>query len=310
VIPKVEWPEGKQFAFTIFDDPDGFTEPTKKWVYPILADLGFRTTIAVWPNPIARERNSEGDTCADPAYLAHLHRMQALGFEISYHNAAPHNSTREEIAASLERFREYFGAYPRSVANHYNADALYWGAERLTDPLCRTFYKLMTRNSTAGKHSGEVESSPYFWGDLCLEKTQYFRNFVFRDINTLKACPFQPYHNPQRRFVREWFACSEGDKRPAFVRTIAEANQDRLEDEGGMSLMYTHLAHGFADDNGLNPEFKRLMIRLSKKNAWFGPVSTILDHLRATNGAHTVTSGELSSMEWKWLFAKALHGTS
>ena len=237
MTPKIEWPEGKQFAFTIFDDPDGETEPTRTLVYPFLKDLGFKTTVAVWPNKPSRERNSKGDTCSDPVYLKHLHRLQSAGFEIAYHNAAPHSSTREEIAASLERFRECFGEYPRAVANHYNADALYWGAQRLTTPLCHTAYKLLTRNATAGRYSGEVEGSPHFWGDLCREKTQYFRNFVFRDINTLKACPYQPYHNPARPFVREWFAASEGDKRPAFVNTISEANQDRLEAEGGMSIM-------------------------------------------------------------------------
>jgi hypothetical protein len=65
MIPKIDWPEGKQFTFTVFDDPDGDTVASRKWVYPFLADLGFRTSIAVWPIGALRERNSFGETCAD-----------------------------------------------------------------------------------------------------------------------------------------------------------------------------------------------------------------------------------------------------
>ena len=118
MTPVIQWPEGKQFAFTIFDDPDGDTESARKWVYPFLADLGFRTSIAVWPVGPVRERNSNGETCADPAYREHAQRMQSLGFEITYHNASPHSSTRQEIIDSLEVFRDYFGDYPTAMANH------------------------------------------------------------------------------------------------------------------------------------------------------------------------------------------------
>jgi hypothetical protein len=36
--PKIDWPEGKQFTFARFDDPDGDTVPSRKWAYPFLAD--------------------------------------------------------------------------------------------------------------------------------------------------------------------------------------------------------------------------------------------------------------------------------
>jgi hypothetical protein len=46
MIPKIDWPEGKQFTLIVFDDPDGDTVASRKWVYPLLANLGFRTTTA------------------------------------------------------------------------------------------------------------------------------------------------------------------------------------------------------------------------------------------------------------------------
>ena len=68
MTPTIVWPEGKRFSFTVFDDPDGDTVVSRKFVYPFLADLGFRTSIAVWPIGPLRERNSSGETCADKDY--------------------------------------------------------------------------------------------------------------------------------------------------------------------------------------------------------------------------------------------------
>jgi hypothetical protein len=52
---------GRQgFAFTVFDDPDGQSLETTRLVCSFLADLGFRTTIGVWPLDIRREPNSGG----------------------------------------------------------------------------------------------------------------------------------------------------------------------------------------------------------------------------------------------------------
>jgi hypothetical protein len=310
MTPTIVWPEGKRFSFTVFDDPDGDTVVSRKFVYPFLADLGFRTSIAVWPIGPLRERNSSGETCADKDYREHLLRMQETGFEISYHNAAPHSCTRPEIIQSLDVFRDIFGAYPRSVANHYNADALYWGAARLHSPACRALYQVLTRGSKLGRFSGHIEGSPYFWGDLCLEHTQYFRNLVFREINTLKACPYQPYRSLERPYVHEWFSASEGTDCRSFVKTISEANQDRLEEEGGMSIMYTHFGKGFVTNGELDPEFVRLMTRISKKNPWSAPVSPLMDHLKTQKGAYTISKSEIARLEWKWLAVKAIYGTS
>jgi hypothetical protein len=310
MTPAIEWPEGKRFAFTVFDDPDGDTKAAREHVYPFLADLGFRTSIAVWPTGPVRERNCPGETCAEPAYREHARRMYERGFEIAYHNAAPHGSTREEIVHSLEVFREYFGDYPSAAANHFNADALYWGAARLTSPLRRGLYDLLTRGQNRDRFCGHVKDSPNFWGDVCRQRIRYFRNLVFRDINTLKACPYQPYHNPARPFVREFFSSSEGSQCASFLRTVSDANQDRLEEEAGMCIMYTHFGKGFVRDGKLVPEFVRLMTRLSRKNAWFAPVSTVLDYVRARKGSHVITPGELAGLEWKWLALKAISGTS
>ena len=46
--PAVEWPGGRDFAFTVIDDPDAQTLGDSREAYGLLKDLGFRTTKAIW----------------------------------------------------------------------------------------------------------------------------------------------------------------------------------------------------------------------------------------------------------------------
>jgi len=302
------WPDGKRFAFTVFDDPDAQTTGDGERIYGFLGDLGFRTTRGVWPGPTVREPNSPGATCEDRDYLRHTLDLQAAGFEVGYHNTTKHSSTRDETIRGLDRFRGYFGHDPRAMANHYNAEAIYWGHARLTPPI-RTLYSVATLGRTSGVHFGHVETHPAFWGDVCRERVEYCRNFVYAAANTLAACPWMPYHDAQRPWVRHWYASSEGSNVERFTSTLTEAEQDRLEAEGGACIMYTHFGHGFADDGGLHPRFKQLMQRLSEKNGWFVPVSTLLDHLRGRSN-RTITDTQRRALESRWLCEKLFRGTS
>jgi hypothetical protein len=309
-VTSARWPEGKSFAFTVFDDPDGDTLSARRYVYPLLSDLGFRTTKSVWPIGPLREANSPGETCSSKEYREDAQALQAQGFEIAYHNAAPHSCTRPEIIESLEAFRNYFGGYPSAMANHYNADAIYWGEARLTGAVQRGIYNAVTRGGNRDRFSGHEQNSQYFWGDICREKIRYCRNLVYRNINTLQMCPWMPYHDPRRPYVAAWFSASEGAQGPAFLQALSEADQDRLEAEGGLCIMYTHFGNGFVENNEVHPEFSRLMRRLSRKNGWFAPVSAILDFLRGRNGVHPLTPRQRNGMEWRWLASKCFHGTS
>jgi hypothetical protein len=47
---------------------------------------------------------------------------------------------------------------------------------------------------------------------------------------------------------------------------------------------------------------------LSKKNGWFVPVATLLDHIRNFRGEHVLTSAERTRMECGWLLHKIRAG--
>jgi hypothetical protein len=305
----MRWPGGKSFAFTIFDDPDSQILASCRRVYDFLTDSGLRTTVGVWPCAPIREANSPGETCASAAYRTYIQELQGRGFEVGYHNTTAHSSPRPEIARGLDVFGGYFGDSAITMANHYNAEAIYWGQSRLSG-IRRTIYQAATLGRTTGAFSGHIEGSPYYWGDLCKQRVRYCRSFAYSMTNTLRACPWTPYHDPDRGLVNYWYASSDGANKERFLQILSEPKQDELEAEGGACIMYTHFGHGFVEDGVLDARFQSLIERLSRKNGWFVPVSTLLDYLLSERGDPVITQAQRKTIEWRWLTRKLVSGTS
>ncbi len=298
----IKWPDNKDFAFTIFDDTDWSTIENVSSVYSLLADFGIRSTKSVWPIAGKRPTKIHGSTCADQDYLQWVLHLKNLGFEIALHNATYSTSCREETIEGLDCFHELFGHDPHSFANHTQCEEnIYWGKYRLSG-FNEKLYTLLQRGRHEGR--GHVEGDPLFWGDLCKSRIKYVRNFVFSDINTLAACPFMPYFDPNRPLVNYWFASSEGPVLESFNHCLAEKNQDLLEKQGGACIMYTHFSKGFCHEGKVDKKFSELMERLSEKNGWFVPVYELLDYLLSLNGGHVITDRERSRLEHRWILDK------
>lgn len=309
MIPKIKWPDGKDFAFTVFDDPDLDTVENTATMYSFLEDLGMRTTKAIWPIRGKNIPKVGGVTCEDERYLKLVLDLKGQGFEIGLHNATYHTSDRNQTTRGLETFRQYFGHDPSSMANHTGCqESIYWGNARVSG-IRRLVYNLLNLRFKGSNHvfQGHIKESALFWGDLCREKIKYVRNFVYGDMNTLKACPVMPYHDPARSFVNYWFASSEGANVDSFNMTVSEENQDRLAAEGGACIMYTHFAYHFLENGEMNGRFRKLMHRLSKMNGWFVPVSTLLDYILLTRGHHVISQHERKTLESRWMWHKITH---
>lgn len=305
------FPQRKQFAFSVFDDTDGSTRENIEPVYHLLEELDMRITKSVWPlGPVPGARIG-GTTLENRHYLDFILRLQERGFEIALHNVQNSDATRDVIEKGFGRFQDLIGQSPRIHCNHsMNRDNIYWGATRFKTASVRLAYNIATRCSRLKHFQGDVEESPYFWGDLCKARIAYVRNFVFDEINLDRINPTLPYHDPDKRFVNFWFSSSEGGTVNSFCKTVSEANQDRLASEGGVCIMYAHFAKGFSNGGRVDPNFERLMRRLRKMNGWFVPVSELLDHLRAGRTDSAIPAGELARMERKWFFSKLAKGTT
>jgi hypothetical protein len=307
-----KFPEGKRFAFSVFDDTDFGTVDNLRPVYSLLAELGLRTTKSVWPLPGDPAQAIGGETLADPGYRAFILELQAQGFEIALHNASNHDNTRAEVEAGLAVFRDALGRPPRCHANHQgNRDNLYWGSARLRGGIPRFIYDLATRGRRRTYFTGHVPGDARYWGDLARQMGLYVRNLVFDEVNLDAVNPTLPYHDPGKPDVAWWFSSCDGGDLASFCSALSPRHQQRLEDEGGVCIMYTHFGHGFAEQGRPAAAFEQALRGLAARPGWFVPVSTLLDHLRAERGAATgdIPPAELARMEWRWLREKLRKGT-
>jgi len=305
------FPDNRRFAFTIFDDTDFSTVENTGPVYEFINDLGMRTTKSVWPLPSVPESDIQGETLHDPEYLRFVLTLQERNFEIALHNVRNFDSPRETVCSGLEAFRARMGEYPRCHTNHAeNRDNLYWGAERASTISLKLAFRVADAARARPIARGHIAGSSYFWGDICRERLSYVRSFSFREVNLDRINPTLPYKDPDRPLVNFWFTSSEGANVNAFCKTIAEAEQDRLEEEGGVCIMYSHLSQGFCSGRSIHPRFRQLMTRLARKKGWFVPVATLLDHLQEGRSNATISRNERAHMERRWLLEKLRNGTS
>jgi len=299
------FPNNKRFAFTILDDTDLSTVENVRPVYRLLTELGMRTTKSVWPLASVPDGRQKGCSLQEADYLQFILDLASQGFEISLHNVRNHDSTREMVKQGLEEFRRLTGRYPRVQTNHStNRDNIYWGAARFNR--LRLLYRAGTALKDGHNFEGHDPETPFFWGDLCREKVDYVRNFVFREINLDRINPTMPYHDLARPFVNHWFSSCRGGNSNSFCETLCEANQERLEAEGGVCIMYVHFACGFVTKGIVDTRTEQLLRRLATRDGWFVPVSTLLDFLREEKQTSIIPAAELVSMERRWALDKAV----
>lgn len=278
------FPDGKQFAFTIVDDTDMATLERNRPVYDLLHRYGLRTTKTVWVLEATEtdHASNAGDSLSDPDYRAFIQDLRGKGFEIALHGVRGGSSERADIVAGLEEFRRLLGSYPQLHVNHsMNRDNLYWGRDRWSFAPFRWLYAL----AKAEGFSGQEPESPHFWGDLAQRHITYVNQFTFHDINLLNVTPSFPYHLPDKPLVNLWFPTANGNNLDQFELLLSPENLDRLEREGGVCLVYSHLGAGsFNRGDGVNPRFEDRIRDLASRNGWFVPASELLDYLSSQPG--------------------------
>jgi len=291
-----KYPDGKDFAFTITDDPDYGWLEEKFVVYGLLNRMGFKTTIPVWVVDNHHGTGEEGVnsgvggvTTTNEEYLEYTQQLQKEGFEIALHTVGPGNDLREETANGYELFKQQFGSYPKININHSsNLDNIYWGGDRFSNKILRYVYNLYSLD-----YQGDKEDSEYFWGDIAREKTKYVRSWATDSVNTLAINKSMPYHLDDKPYVNYWFGCSDGYNFDKFIKILSDENINELEKKRGTSIIYTHFGYGFVDKEtgALSEEFIMQMTRLSKKDGWFVPVSTILDRFILLRNVEVIEDG-------------------
>jgi hypothetical protein len=299
--PKLEFPNGKRFAFTVIDDTDDGTLENLKPIYDLLASLGMRTTKTVWP--LRHDGPSHFFACQtleDPDYRSWVLDLQSQGFEITWHCVSFESSTRERTLDGLRRFEELFKCRPRVHANHaHNRENLYWGNLRVDIPLLGWLFR-RAAGVPRDHFLGHVEGSPYWWGDVSRDHVKFGRNLTFNRLNLATVNPSMPYQDPRRPLVPLWFSASDAESVKEFNRLTAPENQDRLEHEGGFSIVATHFGKGFVRDGEVNPVTRRNLEALAQREGWFPTTGELLDWLSEQRDPTPLPAFEWTFMQLAW----------
>jgi len=296
------FPDGKRFAFTIIDDTDVATVANVGPIYRLLEQLGFRTTKTVWPLdcPEGSPDFDTSQTLADCSYREFVLDLQRRGFEIASHGATMESSDRARTLRGLEVMRATFGRYPEVHANHANnIENLYWGAERLDDPVVRALYRLAVREGNV--YQGHRETTPFWWGDIAQKHLRYVRNLTFDTLDVSRVNPTMPYHDERRPLVNWWFSAADADNCGEFNRLVRVEAQDQLEQDGGVAIVATHFGKGFVTDGRVNELTASLLERLSRRPGWFVPVGQLLEWLQRSGVGGSLPAAEWRRMQWRWL---------
>lgn len=299
-MTKINWPEGKSFAFTIIDDTDNAFVDNIKPIYDYLNSIQLKTTKTVWVYP-PRDQYS-GACLQDEDYLKFIKNLHEQGFEIELHNVGSGEFSRDEIIEGVEKFNSLLGYYPKIHINHSrNPDNIYWGYKRFVPPLSWISKLVFSKR----KYEGEDENSPHFWGDVVTKHIKYTRNHVFNGSNTQRYDDIMPYRVKKKKHSSYWFSSSDGETVEEFNFFLSNENIDKLESQGGYCIMYMHFAAGFLDKNGeLNPQFKTTLDYLTSKNGWFVPTGQLLDHLLKQRPEKSASYWSLLRLDMKWVFGR------
>lgn len=298
------FPDNKKFAFTIFDDTDLSTVKNIAPIYRLLTDLEMRTTKSVWPLATVPGGKYGGCSLQDPEYLKFVLELRDAGFEIALHNMRNHHCSRAVVEEGFAEFRRLVGNYPRAHANHSrNRENLYWGAARFN--VLKPVYATVAYFTGERRFEGHLPATEFFWGDLCHQHVDYVRNFAFREINLDRINPTMPYHDPAKPLVKHWFSSGDAADPESFCNLLSEANQEKLESERGVCILYTHLACGFVENGRVHPRVEELLRGVARRDGWFVPVSRLLDHLRQQRLPGCIPSMELLRMELRWAWERA-----
>jgi len=275
---KIRFPEGKKFIFTIVDDTDDAFFETIKPVYDVLFQNGLRTTKTVWVKPVRDHKISKGDCLERTEYRDFILDLKHKGFEIALHNVGSGDYKRQEIIDGIDKYKNIIGQYPELHINHsYNPDNIYCGSKRFSFPLDLLVKKMYSQYNS---FYGEIKDSKYFWGDLHKKIIKYSRNYEIDDINTLKKNPFMPYKDKQyEEFCNYWYSSTFASNQWMFNKMVNKESIDRLEKEGGVCILYTHLGYYYKKGK-VDEGFKKAIEYLgAKKTGYFMPVGEVMDFL-------------------------------
>ncbi len=269
------------------DDTDKSTLQSTRVVYEYCLERGIKPTRFLWSHEptewsgvVNPEEPISGASLEDPEYCEYCKDLASRGITFGLHGASSGNSTRERTIAGIKRFEEVFGSKPRLFVGHMrNAENIYWGPGRYTNPILRAIAKLLVIRAT---YHGEDESSPYYWADICREQISYIRLYRTRALNVLKKNPSMPFHDKRFPAVKHWYSAT--GQNLELLSRLTESGIEQISREDGLLLHYAHSSWFVDDPEAESPKLledarRGFDLIGSRDDVWCAGVGEVLDRL-------------------------------
>jgi hypothetical protein len=100
--------------------------------------------------------------------------------------------------------------------------------------------------------------------------------------------------------VKWWFSSSDAEGAEEFNELLREEEQERLEREGGVCIVTSHLGKGYGSGGQVPLSTRKVLESLAGRNGWFPVVGELLDWLRERRSDDALPPAEWRSMQWRW----------
>ena len=155
------------------------------------------------------------------------------------------------------------------MANHYNAEAIYWGGKRVTPPLraARRHARPDQRRALRrGRGTSFVLGRRLPGARRVLPQLRRMRRQHARRLS-VDAVP-----RPRAAVRNQWYASTEGSNVARFTRTLSRGNRISSKLTAAPASCTRTSAMASWRTAECIPRSRALMQRLSRKNGWFVPV--------------------------------------
>ena len=302
-------PDGKRFAFTVFDDTDSATLENVRGVYALLAELGFRTTKSCW---VVDGDRSKASFPATPAIVPSTgsgcwnfrHRASRSAGTGRPGTACPASRPLPPWkSSSVVRLLSQDGRQPHGVAGgHVLGRIASFGRPFRPVPAADL-------RAESGKVPRPRPGRRPFLGRPMQGADHVLPQFRLPGHQHVEGLPLHAVSRCGPP-AGELLVCVV--QRPRYSRPSTAACRRRTRigwrrREGSASC--TRTSPSDSRRRPARPALRGAHAPPGQKNGWFVPVHVVLDHLREAGGRHQITLAERSRLERKWLFEKVRIGT-
>jgi len=321
------FPDGYSFGFTIVHDADNSSSKRLEPLFSVFDEFDIKvslTAFAFWPEETKQKKSwiENKDNYLGPVPLEvedecdFYKKLSNSGHEVGLHTASDKTDTREKTIKAFEFFFEKFGHYPKIYVEHRDSDNLECLQKEGNNPDSE-YYIVDVLNKYGswnwiigpsglpyegkGDYFNVLSKVPKIFNDHLIKLWGTLKQFIKNKCWDPKAgdeyleimnmdSPFDTYVLKKYGIVKGFRRSGkrENSSGDGFLVWYSKKNIDKLEKNGGLALVYTHMNTKWlnSEKSKMREDIKNRLEYIKNKNVWLAPAGVMLDRLRDQSNIH------------------------